>query len=53
MAASVLPLFFLSLIVDERVLYKSATLGIGFILFGKPLIDQINPAHLKIWLKHQ
>lgn len=51
MAAPILPVFFLSLIVEERTLYRSVTLGIGFAMFGRPLIDMINTAQLKTWLE--
>ncbi|EST06211.1 Protein of unknown function DUF3292 [Kalmanozyma brasiliensis GHG001] len=50
LAGAVLPVFLASLYVNETMIYKGTTFGMGFALFGQPLIDRVKFPAVIEWL---
>lgn len=50
LAGAILPVFLASLYVNETMIYKGSTFGLGFALFGQPLIDRVKFPAVIAWL---
>ena len=50
LAGVLVPLFLVSFYIDETMIYKGSTLGMGFALFGQPLIDRVKFPQVIAWL---
>lgn len=49
-AAVMGPFFLVSFFLNEKLVYKSVMLAIGFGMFGQPIIDRIDTVRLRAWL---
>ncbi|TKY84930.1 hypothetical protein EX895_006010 [Sporisorium graminicola] len=50
LAGVLVPLFLVSFYVNETMIYKGSTFGMGFALFGQPLIDRVKFPQVIAWL---
>lgn len=50
LGAIVLPLVLASLFISSSVVYKGTTFGIGFGMFGQPVIDRMAQSGVREWL---
>jgi hypothetical protein len=50
LAAVVAPLLLLSFTVNSAVIFRSLTFGVGFGMFGQPVIEHVGRSRFKAWL---
>ncbi|SPO21685.1 uncharacterized protein UTRI_01168_B [Ustilago trichophora] len=50
LAGAIVPVLLASFYVNETMIYKGSTFGMGFALFGQPLIDRVKFPHVIAWL---
>lgn len=50
LAGAILPVLLASFYVNETMIYKGSTFGMGFALFGQPLIDRVKFPAVIAWL---
>lgn len=50
LAGAIVPLLLASFYVNETMIYKGTTFGMGFALFGQPLIDRVKFPQVIVWL---
>lgn len=50
LASAIVPIFLGSFFINETMIYKGTTFGLGFGLFGQPLIDRVKFPAVLAWL---
>ncbi|SNX82582.1 uncharacterized protein MEPE_01288 [Melanopsichium pennsylvanicum] len=50
LAGAIVPVLLASFYVNETMIYKGSTFGMGFALFGQPLIDRVKFPQVVAWL---
>ncbi|GAC97059.1 hypothetical protein PHSY_004643 [Pseudozyma hubeiensis SY62] len=50
LAGTIVPLLLASFYINETMIYKGSTFGMGFALFGQPLIDRVKFPQVIAWL---
>lgn len=50
LAGAIVPVFLASFFINETMIYKGSSFGMGFALFGQPLIDRVKFPQVIAWL---
>lgn len=50
LAGAIVPVLLASFFINETMIYKGSTFGMGFALFGQPLIDRVKFPEVIAWL---
>ncbi|KAJ1032687.1 hypothetical protein NDA16_000709 [Ustilago loliicola] len=50
LAGAIVPILLASFFINETMIYKGSTFGMGFALFGQPLIDRVKFPEVIAWL---